>query len=354
MDAVTLALVMIVRDEQDWLPDTLDAALDLGIDHWTVADTGSQDKTIQIVQQRLSHLPGQLLQIAWEGNAKARNAALSAARGTADLLLQLDADMTVGGTLPDPAGADSWLVTIKDPPLEYVLPLLVRGDAPWYYKGVAHSYLHRDDRAWTEERCDLWVDDRRPGGWRPDKIEQDALLLEAELERNPLDARSSFYLAQTYENLGRDADALREYGRRVLLGGYDQERFVAKLRRARLLGKRDTHQGIAACLDAWQERPTRAEPLYVAARLARLAGWHDVALLFARQAAQIPQPEDRLFVEQATYAWGIPLELGLAEHHAGDRDAGELLLRNVRERDDVHDDYRTWIAEILDQKAVAA
>jgi hypothetical protein len=198
------------------------------------------------------------------------------------------------------------------------------------------------------------VDDRRVGGWRPGKLEEDARLLERELERNPLDARSSFYLAQSYENLDRPGDALREYGRRALLGGYDQEKFVAMLRRARILCEREPHAAIGACMEAWQFRPQRAEPLYVAARQARRNGWDDVALMFARKASEIPKPADRLFVEDSVYAYGIPMELGIAEMRAGNRLKGERLLRKIRKEGAAPEGYLAWIDELLGDREVVA
>ena len=352
---LSLCLVMTVRDEEDWLGPCLDSALALGLKHWVIADTGSQDGTRELVRENLADVPGELVEIPWEGYGPARSEVLRRAHGKADLILMLDADMTIHGELPDPESADSWFVTVRDEPLSYVLPLLVRGDGPWYYKGVVHSYLHRDDRAWKEAPSDLWVEDRRPGGWRPGKLEEDVRLLERELEKNPLDSRSSFYLAQSYENLGRNGDALREYGRRILLGGYEQERFVAMLRRARIMCEREPHAAIGACMEAWQFRPQRAEPLYVAARQARRNGWNEVALLFARKAAEIPRPDDRLFVEDTVYAYGIPLELGIAEMRAGNRLRGERLLRKIRKQGEAPEGYLTWIDELLDEReAVAA
>jgi tetratricopeptide (TPR) repeat protein len=350
----TLALTMIVRDEEAWLGPCLSSARELGIDYWVIADTGSQDATKAVIAEALSDIPGELIDLPWEGYGPARSEVLRRAHGKADLLLMLDADMTVHGTLPDQAEADAWLVTVKDDPIAYGLPLLVRGDGPWYYKGAAHAYLHRDDRPWRQARSDLWVEDRRPGGWRPGKLEDDARLLEAALEKDPLDARSSFYLAQTYEDLGRTGDALREYGRRILLGGYAEERFVARLRRARILCEREPAVALGACLEAWQDRPQRAEPLYVAARQARRSGWNDVALLFARRAAEIERPDDSLFVEDATYAWGIPLELGIAELRAGDAERGRELLAALREREGVPADVLTWIDELLAEREEVA
>ena len=149
--------------------------------------------------------------------------------------------------------------------------------------------------------------------------------------------------------MGRTSDALREYGRRILLGGYDQERFVAKLRRARLMCEREPQGAIGACIEAWQERPTRAEPLYVAARQCRVNGWNDAALMFARQAAAIPRPDDRLFVEHATYAWGIPMELGIAEMRAGDEWEGRCILTDLGATE-IPEGIQTWIDELIGER----
>jgi len=119
--------------------------------------------------------------------------------------------------------------------------------------------------------------------------------------------------------------------------------------------EREPHAAIGACMEAWQFRPQRAEPLYVAARQARRNGWNEVALLFARKAAEIPRPDDRLFVEDTVYAYGIPLELGIAEMRAGNRLRGERLLRKIRKQGEAPEGYLTWIDELLDEReAVAA
>jgi hypothetical protein len=342
---------MIVRDEAQWIEPALTSALELGISHWVVVDTGSEDETREIVREKLRSVPGELIEAAWEGYGPARSLALARTHES-DLTIMLDADMTISGELPDPGEADSWLVQIADAPWSYYLPLLT-GRGPWYYKGSAHAFLHRDDRRWVQKRSELRVLDRRPGGWRPGKLEDDARLLEAELERNPLHARSSFYLAQTYEDLGRTGEALREYSRRALLGGYDQERFVALLRRARILCEREPTLALGACLEAWQARPTRAEPLYVAARQARRSGMDDVALLLARRAIEIEKPDDTLFVEEGVYSYGIAVELGIAEMRAGDRERGVRILADLLYLETLPQGYRDWIRELLPEEVLA-
>jgi cytochrome c-type biogenesis protein CcmH/NrfG len=203
-----------------------------------------------VVREKLGHLPGELFDLPWQGHAHARTEVLRRARATADLILMLDADMLVEGLLPDPPYADAYRLTITGA-WEYTLLLLFSGERSWRYVGVTHPFPEPDDElAWSAEMSDLRITDRRPGAVRQGKLEEDARALEAALEENPIDARSSYYLAQTYADLGRTSDAIREFGRRALLGGWDEEVFVAKLRRGRLLQERDPMQALSAFLDS--------------------------------------------------------------------------------------------------------
>ena len=59
------------------------------------------------------------------------------------------------------------------------------------------------------------------------KYARDRDLLLAEVERNPEDARSVFYLAQSYFALGDFVNARKWYARRVEMGGWDEEVYLA-------------------------------------------------------------------------------------------------------------------------------
>lgn len=344
---MNLCLVMIVRDEEDWITPALESALALGITSWLIADTGSVDSTKEVVLDKLGYLPGKIVDMPWEGHRVTRSNLFRLAQGSADWLLMLDADMTITGRLPADLTQDAYRATIRQQGWEYSMLVLFKGDRAWSYEGVVHSYPDVVGQQWTAGTADLVIEDRRPGGFRPDKLAADAKALETALETDPLDARSSYYLAQTYEDMGRTGDAIREFGRRGLLGGWDEERYVAKYRRAKLLRERDATAALGAMLDAWQERPTRAEPLYQAARLCRQSGWNDLALLFARRASGIPKPKDRLNLEPGVYDWGVQLELGIAEMRTGDRERGEVLLRDLREQDSVPTGTKDWVSELL-------
>jgi len=81
-----LSLCMIVRDEQEMLPQCLDAVAP-AVDEIVIVDTGSVDRTVEIARS----YGAKVIQRAWTGSfADARNVSFDAATG--DWLLYLDAD----------------------------------------------------------------------------------------------------------------------------------------------------------------------------------------------------------------------------------------------------------------------
>lgn len=74
-----------------------------------------------------------------------------------------------------------------------------------------------------------------------------------------------------------------------------------------------------AFLDAYNYRPTRAEPLYHLAQIYRMKyNMPVLAYMFARAALDIPFPKDDiLFVPNAIYDWGVADEVSSTAFFAG-------------------------------------
>src|SRR5690348_5219915 len=120
---MTLGLVAIVRDEAPLVDLLLSQA---PFDAVTVTDTGSADGTVD----KIRHHGVEPAEVPWQNFGYNRSVALNLARGTADWLLMLDADMTVEwdeGWEPDPA-ADAYLVPVsaKGSSFTWHMPLLLR------------------------------------------------------------------------------------------------------------------------------------------------------------------------------------------------------------------------------------
>lgn len=289
---MTVCLTMIVKDAADSIERCLDSAVPL-IDTWTILDTGSSDDTCEIIERvfgREFGIPGNLHLGEFEGFGITRSKVMGLARGRADYLMLLDADMEVEHDGPLPAlTTDVYEGTLRFRELAYALPILVRGDRPWRYEGVAHSYLACDGGFDSEVLPGLWVKDGSHTS--PAKLHRDLELLGAEHARDPLDARTAFYLAQTYYDLDRIPEAIAMYRLRANLDGWDEETYYARYRLGALLCEHVSFaQGAQELLRAWEMRPGRAEALRVLSNVAN------------NVADKIPLPADRLFVRPNDYA----------------------------------------------------
>lgn len=312
----TIGLAMIVRDEAAVIERCLASVMPL-IDHWTICDTGSKDRTAELIETSLSSLPGRLYHDDWRDFAHNRTLLMERAAGTADYLLLIDADMTVQppDTLPS-LTADAYLLR-HGGDIDYVIPRLVRGDRKWRFEGPTHEYLATEGPMQSEILEALLIEHHGDGGMRREKLERDAQLLEARLDADPDDARSVFYLAQTERDRGNVRRAIELYARRVELDGWDEEVFYAAYQHGVLLAHADPDAAVPLLLAAFEKRPTRAEPLYELARLSRAAERYEAAHMFATRGLELPYPQDWLFVHRDVYRWGLLFELSIAAYWVG-------------------------------------
>lgn len=302
---MTLALAMIVRDDEEALERCLPTVAPI-LDAWTILDTGSAniDALRQVAGAYLGHLPGGVFETEWQGFGKARTEALELADLSAEWALMIHADMTVelAGDLELPP-ADAGNVQVSEGGLVYSLPLLTRTGLPWEYVGVTHEHL-ACARVFSRGNVEgLSVVHHADGAGRGVKLARDLAALNASLGTGQM-MRDTYYLAQTYRDLGNLRAAADLYGRRARMGGWDEEAWHARYQEGVCLILLGDHAGGEHALtDAWELRPGRAEPARYLARWFENAGklrlsrlWHRVADL-----AVFPPGDDTLFIERAAY-----------------------------------------------------
>jgi hypothetical protein len=181
------------------------------------------------------------------------------------------------------------------------------------------------------------------------KSEQERDQLLANVERNPRDARSVLFLAQTHFQLGDFYIARKWYARRVEMGGCAEEVYYALLRLA------ETMQQLGepwpdvedAYLRAWYFRPTRAEPLLPIATGYRQSQRYRLGYLFAQRAAVIPIPDDDLLLPAEiaqVYAWRAADEQAVCASWIGKHAEAFALCRRLLARPDIPDQDRQRIA----------
>ncbi|GAA2036146.1 glycosyltransferase family 2 protein [Catenulispora yoronensis] len=316
----TICLCMIVRNEAAVIERCLDSVRDL-IDCWIISDTGSTDGTQDLIRKALADIPGELREEPWVDFGHNRTRNIRRARGLADFLLLIDADMVLRqeGELP-PLDADAYLVRHAGD-VSYRNLRLVRGDLPWRYQGSTHEFLTAETQVNRMDLDELVVEHHADGGSRSDKFERDARLLTAEVERDPANSRAVFYLAQTMRDLGRAAEAIALYERRAEMGGWEEEVYFARLQAGMLRAESGDWSGaMTGLVRAWEGRPQRLEACYELACRLRVKGDYHSALAFAAAGLNRPVPPDVLFVMPWIYRWGLLFEYSIASYWTGDYD----------------------------------
>jgi glycosyltransferase involved in cell wall biosynthesis len=344
-----ICLCMIVKNETKVLPRLFRSLKDY-IDYYVIVDTGSTDDTIALIEREMGGygIAGEVHAREWVnfGVNRQQSLELAVAAGKADWLLFIDADEELG--VSDPKFYEklergvSYDIEKHQGGLRYVAPHLINVKANRYrWEGPAHNYLVTlEGPKLRPVRKDVWIiyhpgeGAKSHGLTSEQKYLRDAKLFEDDLEKNPDNARSRFYLAQSYRDAGHRDKAYAEYKKRVRMKGWAEETYMAQLEAARaaLALELSEENVVREYLDAFNLRPTRCEPLHDLARYFRVKKEYGKAYVFARTGVERPLPDDRLFVSYEVYEWRMLDELGVAAYWVGDFESAKEACETVLDR----------------------
>src|SRR5262245_7862418 len=294
--APKICLNMIVKNESRIIERCLNSVTPV-INYYVICDTGSQDDTATRIKEFFSQcqIDGEIHHIPFVNFEVARNLALELCRNSAgdfDYILLADADMELFledrdfmRQLSEPA----YLIQQSNR-ISYYNTRLIGRDHPARYVGVTHEYL--DIGCAAPRLPGLWFYDHAFGTNRAGKSERDIKLLTAVLKQEPNNARAMFYLAQSFKDCGRYEEAIEWYQRRIALGGWEEEVWYALYMSGccqESLGNEP--EFIRNCLEAYNFRPHRAEPLYKLAGHCLAKGWIAAAIMFCKVVEDIPYPK---------------------------------------------------------------
>lgn len=325
-----IVLNQIVRNESKIIERCLDSVVK-HIDYWVIVDTGSTDGTQQLIKDYFSkhNIPGELHERTWVNFEHNRNEALQLAKGKADYILLIDADMQLvinDDDWKDKISYDTCQVK-QESSIAYYNTRLINGKLNYRYVGVTHEYIECTDKH-TSGKFDLIsMNDHGDGGHKADKFQRDVNLLTNALEKTPNDPRYTFYLANSYRDLDMKETAIEWYKKRVDLGGWVEEVWNSMFHIGKCyqwLG--NWTEALNYYLKAFNYRKERAEPIYEIAKYYRENNMPVLGYHYAKMGLEVPYPKDDiLFVEKDVYNYLLKYEMSICVCYVGDLKLGRQI-----------------------------
>jgi glycosyltransferase involved in cell wall biosynthesis len=354
---------MIVKNESHIIKECFDTIYEQ-IDYWVIVDTGSTDGTQELIKQYFAEkgIPGELHERPWVSFGHNRTEALKLCDGKTDYIFMIDADDYLEGKLSKEqiTDSDGYAVLMGRGDFSWWRTQIFKANMGWYYVGVLHEYpTIPDGKVPKIERLEgqYRVIARTMGGRNLnidpiDKYKRDAEILENALLEEPNNIRYQFYLGQSYFDSHQWEKAEEAYTKRVSMGGWPEEQYysIYRIGMCRALQNKPWVEIQQAFLDAYNARPSRAEPLYQVARIYRLNGKPALSYIFAKMAAEIPYPKDDiLFIDNDVYRYGILDEIGSTAFYAGKVEIGYNACRALIDRNLMPEAEKERVKKNLDE-----
>jgi glycosyltransferase involved in cell wall biosynthesis len=329
---ISLCLVMIVKDEEDTMEKCLKSVSPY-ISYWVIVDTGSKDKTIEVIHKTMSELgiPGELHERSWVNFEVNRTESLKLAKGKCDYRWIIDADDTFYPENPDinpfvglDNRPDGYQILYKLNALQYHRVQIVKSDQDWVYKGVLHEYLHLDKPEISQgiipnSHVIADISPLKRASSLEEKYSNDAKILEDALIKEPNNTRYQFYLAQSYRDSSQNEKAIEAYIKRVEMGEWAEEVYYSLYMIAKIKEKiGHPHDEVAeSYLKAWEYRPERLEALFHAMRKFREQKRFLLAFAIGDVGIKTRGTGDILFVEPEIWQWRLLDEYSLSAYYIG-------------------------------------
>jgi glycosyltransferase involved in cell wall biosynthesis len=360
----TLCFITMCKNEEHCIQQTLESVYK-HIDYWIVCDTGSTDKTCDIVTSffKEKNIPGELFVDEWIGFDKNKTLMFERAYQKTDYVLYLDADNFLVGDfkkeLIPGAESDKFDFKTKRGNSQFTTSYLYNNSLQWVYAGVAHNIiicLNKNDVVSSNifvNQDGLYVDaNEKRGGSRkldPNKYLNDALKLKDQffetLHEDPygLNSRSIFYTAQSYYDSKMFKEAYQWYNLYTKLKDtWIEEEFESQMRKGHCMIqlKYNIDNVINQFEKAIQIFPDRAEPYYALGKFLNVEPHNELAYKYLKEAKNKNVEEVlkkyRLFVDVFVYGKYVDDELSVACYWTNRGSEGFKLLNEIINDDDCY------------------
>ena len=246
-DGPTMCFATMCKNEEHCIQNTLESVYK-HIDYWIVCDTGSTDKTCEIIRKFFEEkgIPGELHIDEWVGFDHNKTLMMKRAKDKADYVLHLDADDLLINDLEftkEDIGGDAYFMNVTRGDLKWKAFIIFNNRLTWKFCGVAHTIIkciekeHYIIKDITHKEAYISGEGIGSRAFDPNKFLYDAEKLKKQffdtLSYDPdgLNTRSVFYTAQSYQDSGMHEEALKWYRLYTKLNdSWIEEKFEAHMR----------------------------------------------------------------------------------------------------------------------------
>ena len=324
----TLCLNMIVKNESKIITRLFDSISSI-IDCYCICDTGSTDNTVEIIREyfKSKGIPGKVIIEPFQNFCYNRTFALKSCIDMSDYILLLDADMIleVKNFKKQILNlADNFRLLQGNEDFYYQNMRIVKNNGLYKYTGVTHEYIDVPGNSVTVDvgKDILFIRDIGDGGAKSDKYERDVRLLTEGIKQEPNNVRYHFYLANTYHDCGKYAEAIEYYKKRIKFGGWKEEVWYSYYKIAscyKNMGK--INDAISTWLDGFDFYPERLEGLYQLITHYRIISKHNLCGFFYEIGKKILDKklnrDNYLFLQNDVYSYKLFYEYTIFSAYLG-------------------------------------
>jgi predicted O-methyltransferase YrrM len=356
-------LCVMVKNGGEQFKDMLTKNIPL-IDKWTILDTGSTDRTIEIINETLVGVKeGELYQEPFINFRDSRNRCLDLAGRDCKFLMMLDDTYVIDGELRD------FLNIVRGDQLSTSFTLIIMSDDTEYGSNrITKSdsglrYIHKIHEVITDKNninVVIPIKKAKIIDGRFDYMEErtmkrkelDLKLLYEEVEDDPTNPRTYYYLAQTYNLLKQYDKAYQYFLKRAEFNnaGFIQERIDAIFEAARIANfqlNKPWEEFMALYEKAYKTDESRPDAIYFMGINHHLKGNNKKAYHFFKKGFEIGFPVHCQYSLKPTLSYHfLPKFLTRLCYTFNDYKLGEaaseLFLRNNKETDESYQEILSY------------
>ncbi|MBI2352785.1 hypothetical protein HYV11_00900 [Candidatus Dependentiae bacterium] len=366
-DEIPLVVVLMVKNEADFMEKTLEPFINVGLQGYLILDTGSTDETIErtkklFLDRNIKY--GYIVEQPFIDFATSRNYAMECAEQlfpNALFFFMIDAEWYTQNVPElikycylyrnEPLDAFKILIHYKNK--EYYVSRILKADKKIRFTSVVHEYAQAKTIAKLPKNIFVNWDDSQKG-FEKSKLrwQKDIKLLLEQHKKFPNDLRTIYYIAQTYTDLKDLDNAIIWYKKRYEnTDGWIEERLLSCQQLAQIYNHLNNWpQALYYYLNTYNLNQNRAEPLIEIAQHYLKEKDYPLALLFAQKAISIPYPVDAISVEPETYFDKRYDILSVAAFNLGEYEIAEKAIKKALEYKPNNAHFLKNLKIIQDQK----